>query len=133
MKIIVSLFLVLVAFQLSAQCCQSLTGLEPKTEFDNIHVQKISEDSFQSTFVIWVKKEVKEHFHKEHSENIVVIQGKAVMTINGEKVTIKKGDFLNIPQGTKHAVIEVLSRKPLKVLSTQAPYFDGTDRTFVTD
>lgn len=109
---------------------KNLNDYQPSESYENIHVLKIAEDDLQSTYIIWVKDSVSEHYHASHTENIVVIQGKARMTINGEEIVVKKGDFINIPEGTKHAVIEVLSHKPLKVLSTQTPMFDGKDRIF---
>ena len=108
----------------------SLQKLQPEEDYENIHVQKISEDSLQSSFVIWVKKGVKEHFHAKHSENIYVIEGKAEMTLGTKVFTIDKGDYFNIPKGTLHSVTKVLSKKPLKVLSIQSPLFDGSDRIF---
>ena len=108
-----------------------LKDISPDKGFDNVYSKKITDDSLQSSFIIWVKKDVLEHYHKTHTENIYVLEGKAKMTINGQNLIIKKGDFLNIPMGTKHAVIKVLSRKPLKVLSIQSPQFDGTDRIII--
>lgn len=105
---------------------------EPEEDYDNIWVKKISEDVHQSVFVIWVKEDVKMHFHEAHTENIVVLSGKAEMVIGNEKLRIKKGDHINIPKGTHHAVTKVY-RKPLKVLSIQSPLFDGKDRVFVEE
>ncbi len=105
---------------------------EPDGDFENIWVKKIAEDEYQSVFVIWVKENVKMHFHKEHTENIVVLSGKAEMSIGDKQVIIKKGDHLNIPKGTHHAVTKVYG-KTLKVLSIQSPLFDGKDRVFVEE
>ena len=116
-----------------SQAHSALNSYFPEAEFDNIHVKKITSDSLQSCFIIWVKKGVKGHFHKDHSENLVVIEGRALMTLNNEEFEIKAGDFINIPKGTKHSVLEVLSEVPLKVLSIQSPYFDGTDRVFLQE
>jgi mannose-6-phosphate isomerase-like protein (cupin superfamily) len=100
-------------------------------KFENVCVQKISDDSLQTTFVIWIKKGVPEHYHLTHTENIYVLEGRAQMTINGVRQQVKKGDYLTIPMGTKHAVTQVISRKPLKVLSIQSPRFDGSDRIII--
>jgi quercetin dioxygenase-like cupin family protein len=105
--------------------------IQPKKEFDNILVEKIFEDSLQSTFVIWVKKNVPKHYHEYHTEYIQVLRGKAIMLIGDEKRIIKKGDFIIIPKGKIHAVLKV-KRGPLKVVSVQAPKFDG-ERVFVED
>lgn len=110
---------------------KSLSEYQPTEEYDNIHVLKIAEDEKQSSFIIWVKKGVKGHFHQTHTENLVVIEGKAIMMLGDKTITIKKGDYINIPDQTPHSVIEVFSRKPLKVLSIQSPLFDGKDRIFI--
>ncbi len=111
----------------------ALDTVQPPGDFENVSVKKISEDSLQSVFVIWVKKDVKGHFHQEHTESIVVLEGKAEMLLGDKTITIKKGDYLIIPKGTKHAVNRIIGRKTLKVLSIQAPNFDGTDRIFTTE
>lgn len=114
-----------------AQTYLELDTLRPPADFDNVYSQKIASDSLQSTFVIWIKKDVKGHFHQVHTENIIVLEGKAEMLFNGKTIIIQKGDYLNIPKGTQHAVTKVLSKKPLKVISIQSPNFDGTDRVFI--
>lgn len=130
MKLLVSLFFLL-SIQIGyGQFHKQLKEIRPVVEFENVSVKLIAEDSLQSTFLIWIKKDVRGHFHKYHTENIVVLEGKAEMLFNGEKIIIKKGDYLNIPKGTHHSVEKVISRKPLKVLSIQSPNFDGKDRVF---
>ena len=107
--------------------------LKAPKNFENVHVQTLAHDSLQSVFVIWVKKEVKGHFHAAHTECIVVLEGKALMRLNDQIITIKRGDVIHVPSGTKHAVLEVKGNKTLKVLSIQAPYFDGKDRVFIQE
>jgi mannose-6-phosphate isomerase-like protein (cupin superfamily) len=125
------LLLVGISFKGRTQTHKNLSEILPPDNYENVHVQKIAEDSLQSSFIIWIKKDVKGHFHQEHTENIMVLEGKAEMLFNGEKTIVKKGDYLNIPKGTHHSVEKVLSKKPLKVLSIQSPYFDGKDRIFI--
>ena len=99
--------------------------------YDNIHIQKIAEDTFQSSYVIWVKEQVKSHYHDHHSEYIHVLDGKAIMRLDSSNFTIQKGDVIFIPQKSIHAV-KTLSKKPLKVISIQTPLFDG-DRVWVEE
>ncbi len=94
-------------------------------------VEKISEDSLHSTFCITIPEKVPLHYHRFHTENIVVTRGKALMKLGSDTLIIGKGDQLTIPKGTPHEVIKVISRKPLRVYSIQSPKFDGTDRYFV--
>lgn len=130
MKVILGFLLSICSSIGYSQDLHSLKMMEPTVEYENIYVEKISEDSLQSSFVIWIKSGVPEHFHAEHSENIYVISGKATMTLADSTFTIRAGDHLTIPKGTPHSVTEVFGRKPLQVLSIQSPKFDGSDRIF---
>lgn len=131
MKNLLFLISLTISLTCSAQEFSELKKYEPTEEYDNIHVQKIAEDEFQSVFIIWVKNNVKEHYHANHSENIVVLEGEAVMTLGDQMFLIKKGDYLNIPKGTQHSITQITSETPLKVLSIQSPLFKGEDRVFM--
>jgi len=110
----------------------SATKLEPdSSNFENIYVKKYAETEHQSTFIIWIKKEVKPHYHANHTEFVQVISGKGIMNLNGETFKIKKSSSMLITKGSVHSVITT-SRKPLKVISVQAPIFDG-DRIWVEE
>jgi len=102
---------------------------KPVEAFENIKIEKLYSDERATSFLIWVKKGVEEHYHSLHTEQLYVLSGKGKMTIKGEVIVIKKGDFIVIPKGTNHSV-KVVGRKPLKVLSIQAPEFKGKDRIF---
>jgi mannose-6-phosphate isomerase-like protein (cupin superfamily) len=104
--------------------------LEPdSSNYENIYVKKVGEDNLQSTYVIWVKKEVKSHYHAHHTEVVFVFSGKGLMSLDGKEQKIKRGSTVRIPSGSVHSVITT-SKKPLKVLSVQSPKFDG-DRIWV--
>ncbi|MCB9223274.1 MAG: cupin domain-containing protein [Crocinitomicaceae bacterium] len=130
-RIIIISTLVLAAVSF-AQNIVGLKDLKPEKEFDNIFIKKVSDDDYQSTFVIWVKQKVRLHKHEHHSENIYVLEGKGEMVIGDEKFVIKKGDYFNIPKNTPHG-LKVLSSSPVKVLSIQSPQFLGQDRIFLED
>ena len=98
--------------------------------FENIYSEKIAEDSLQSTFFIAIKKQVLHHYHKEHSECIVVLSGKGEMALGKQKIKLRAGIQVSIPINTVHSVV-VTSKKPLKVISIQSPMFDGKDRFYV--
>jgi quercetin dioxygenase-like cupin family protein len=132
-SVLLGLFCTTSVFFVFSQKHWNMDTLKSPNDFENVHVQILTHDSLQSVFVIWVKKEVKGHFHAEHTECIVVLEGKAVMRLNDQVIQIKRGDVIQVPSGTKHAVLEVKGRKNLKVLSIQSPYFDGTDRIFIQD
>jgi mannose-6-phosphate isomerase-like protein (cupin superfamily) len=109
---------------------QSLDTIKPPATFENIYSRALYKDSaFVSSFVIFIKKEVKMHKHLEHAEHVIVLEGSGEMTVGDKTFGIKKGDVVFIPRGTFHSV-KTTSKKPLKVISLQAPFFDGKDRVF---
>ena len=128
-KILFAFFLELVFINTKAQNYQALDTIKPIETFENIYNRQLYSDSLSSSFLIFVKTEVKEHKHANHSENVVVIDGEATMKIDGKSFKIKKGDMINIPKNSWHYV-KVTSKTPLKVLSIQSPNFDGKDRIF---
>jgi mannose-6-phosphate isomerase-like protein (cupin superfamily) len=108
---------------------QSLDTVRAIGPYDNIYSRALYSDSLSSSFAIFIKNEVKEHKHEKHSENIVVLDGEAVMKVDGKSFKIKKGDLIFVPKNTWHYV-KVTSKIPLKVVSIQSPNFDGKDRIF---
>lgn len=130
-KLLLSLVLLLTVLTF-AQDIVSLKEIQPHEEYENILVKPYFSDQHQSSYIIWIKKEVRLHKHEHHTENIYVIEGKGEMTIGDEKFVIKKGDFFTIPENTPHALI-VHSSKPVKVLSIQSPKFEGKDRIFLDE
>lgn len=125
-----SAFLLLTIQTTSAQKHLSLDTVKAPASYENIHVVPIASDSLVSSFVIFVKKEVKAHKHVTHSENVYILEGEGMMTLGDKKFKVKKGDMVVIPKNTVHS-LKVTSSKPAKVLSVQSPVFDGKDRVFV--
>ena len=124
--IIISTFCFVLA---QAQLINTNENVPDSVSYPNVYVKPIHTDSLQSTFMIWVKKEVKPHFHQYHTEYIQVVSGTGTMTLDDSTIVIKQGDAVIIPMGAIHSVITT-SEKPLKVISVQAPKFDG-DRVWV--
>ena len=129
-KIICALFTILISQCLVAQEVWNINEIEPAEEFDNIHSQEMYSDSFGTSFVIWLKKEVKLHRHDFHTEKLYVLEGTGVSVLNNEMKMIKPGDFIVIPQGIPHSVT-VTSEEPMKVISIQTPQFFGKDRVYI--
>jgi mannose-6-phosphate isomerase-like protein (cupin superfamily) len=80
--------------------------------------------------VIFVKKEVKLHKHIAHTEHVYILDGEGEMVVNNKTIQVKKGDIISIPKNTPHS-LKVTSAIPVKVLSVQAPFFDGKDRVML--
>ncbi len=130
MKKIFFVLICLVAFIGLSQELIPLKKVKPHKEYENILVKPYSSDANSSSFIIWVKKSVRLHKHQHHTENLYVISGKGELTLGDEILIIKKGDYINIPKDTPHA-LKVLSSKPIKVLSIQSPKFIGADRIYL--
>ncbi|NUM50292.1 MAG: cupin domain-containing protein [Flavobacteriales bacterium] len=121
------LFIYLLTGNMIAQNKTNIYTITPPKEFENILIEKLFSDSLSSSFIIWIKKEVKPHKHLYHTENILVLEGSAEMNIEGITHILNEGSFLIIPPHHVHSV-KTTSKIPLKVLSVQSPEFDGTDR-----
>lgn len=104
-------------------------ALKPEKEFENILPHSLFSDENATSVLLWIKQGVKPHYHASHSEHVVVLSGKGTMRLGDEMLDIRKGDIIFIPKGTIHSV-QVKSRV-LKVISIQAPEFDGSDRIMV--
>lgn len=122
------LILVLIGTKISAQQISTDTIKSPTS--DKNYVRTLHHDSLSSSFLIIIPKEVKAHYHADHTEQVIILSGEADMMLGEQKLHIKAGDVIIIPKATKHSVM-VTSTEPLKIISVQAPYFDGTDRVMI--
>jgi len=114
----------------SAQSVQSSDTVKAPASYENVFVKPLTSDSLASSYVIFIKKEVKKHKHLFHTENVYVLDGEGELMLGDKTIQIKKGDIVFIPKNTIHA-FKVTSAVPVKIISIQAPYFDGKDRVFV--
>lgn len=110
-----------------------LPTIEIPTGAAAIHNQPLAASKHSSSFLLTIDAVVPNHYHQYHTEQIYVLEGTARMRLANEERTIQPGDYLLIPPGTVHGVIEITSKKPLKVLSIQSPRFDPSDRIMVPD
>ena len=111
----------------------NISKIKSSTQFDNIYSQLLFTDSNKvSSFLIEIKKEVKAHKHLEHAEHVYILEGRGEMKLGADSFKIKKGDLIFIPANTFHSV-KTHSKKSLKVISIQAPYFDGKDRILLSN
>lgn len=119
----------LLSYSLKSQGYIGTDTVGLKTLSDNLYNKAAFGDSLASSFVIVIKKEVKPHKHLSHSEHVVVVSGAGQMQLGDKTFPVKKGDLVFIPKNTVHSV-KSTGKEPLKVISIQAPYFDGKDRVF---
>lgn len=113
-----------------AQSAINLDTVHVRESYDNVLIKKLHSDKNASAFLIFIKKEVRLHKHLMHSETIYILEGTGDMLLGDKKIEVKKGDIIFVPENTPHSV-KVTSIIPLKVISNQAPEFDGTDRVFM--
>jgi len=129
-----SLFSIIALFILAhmsfGQQVENIANFQPELNYENVHVYELDSDPLTSTYLIWVKSDVKEHYHAEHTEVVYVLEGEGELTLGDTKRIIRPGDYIFIPKGTRHSVL-VKSESPMKVLSVQTPQFDGSDRVIV--
>jgi quercetin dioxygenase-like cupin family protein len=73
------------------------------------------------------------HFHAEHDEVIVFLEGEADFRLGEAVTTVRAGDVVSIPAGVVHATIR--ARTHVLLAASFAPGFDlaNEDRTYVDD
>lgn len=113
----------------SFQCTDTIKVPEAT---ENVFNKPLYSDSLASSFFIAIKKEVKPHLHLYHSEHVYFLQGSGEMKLGEKIISVKKGDVIFIPQNTVHS-LKVTSNEMVKIISVQAPFFDGKDRVFVEE
>lgn len=132
MKLIALILFSFFCNNISAQSVINIDTVGLNTSAKNIYSRMCFGDSLTSSFCIVIKNEVKLHKHQNHSEHVVVIAGTGIMRLSDKTFNIKTGDVIFIPKNTAHAV-KTTSKEPLKVMSIQAPNFDGTDRIMIEE
>jgi mannose-6-phosphate isomerase-like protein (cupin superfamily) len=128
--ILIIFIMVVISFSCFAQKVDNLPSLKQKQPYDNTITETMNSDSNVTSIVIWIKKEIKPHYHANHSEHVMILEGEGQMLVDKQSYFVKPGDLIYIPTGTVHA-LRVTSKLPMKVLSIQTPQFDENDRVMV--
>ena len=126
MKILHLFFLFMLTNSLNAQEIVHLFSKEQPEPGFGIESTKLFGDSFVTSFLIFVEATVPGHYHEFHTEQVLILEGTGTIYLGKKSVEVNAGDFIFIPAGKPHA-FEV-KKGPVKVLSIQAPGFDGSDR-----
>lgn len=71
---------------------------------------------------------VKPHFHRNHDEIVVILEGSGTMRIGEESHPLGAGRTFLVPRGTVHSVDS--TGTALRAISIFVPPFDGRDRIF---
>ncbi|MBK7182424.1 MAG: cupin domain-containing protein [Bacteroidetes bacterium] len=128
-KLLLLLLLIVPLFTIG-QNSQAWDTIKAPSEYDNIYSRALYSDSLSSSFIIFIKKEVKKHKHQFHTEHVYILEGEGEMLLGEKQLKVKRGDILFIPKNTIHS-LKVTSKEAVKVLSIQSPYFDGKDRILI--
>ena len=102
---------------------QHTTTLRPWGQFTNIFVGKdfqVKELVVKPGAILSLQK------HKYRSENWVVVEGKANVTLNKKNISLNKSDSIFIPQGAVHR-IENRQKSVLKIIEVQTGSYLGED------
>ncbi len=72
---------------------------------DNVRIEKIVSTGQKSKKDFW--------YCQDENEWVVVLKGYGVVKFfDNEEVILKEGDFINIPKGVKHKVLETSQKEP---------------------
>ena len=127
---IASATLILVSIVLHGQVLDT-SHLAPCTHSDStVQVHRLYDDSLCTSFVICIPRSVARHYHRYHTEHVMVLEGAGIIQLGDSTFSISAGTSIVIPKGTAHGV-RTTSLTPLRVISVQSPRFDGTDRIFI--
>ena len=111
------LLLFLFPLFIKAQTNQSLDTIIAPVAYENIYSRRIASDSLVSSFIIFIKKEVKKHKHVVHSEHVYILDGEGEMLLGEKTFKVKKGDLIFIPKNTPHS-LKVIDRKSTRLNSS---------------
>ncbi len=97
------------------------------TQKDNPYgTVRLAYDDLTSSFLLTIPTETKMHYHKNHSEHIMLIEGEGMVLMGYKTIKMKKNELIFITKGTPHKIINN-GRNKLKVLSIQSPFYAGKD------
>ena len=72
-----------------------------------------------------IKKDAALHYHKEHIELYLILEGSGFMELDGEKIPVKPGNTVFIDKYCRHRALG-----EMKIANVSIPSFDPTDEWF---
>lgn len=103
---------------------------EPLETSEDIRVVPLARTEAVSLQLVRVREAVAAHYHAEHTETVLIVEGEGEFTIGDEVFAARPGDSFVIPAGTVHA-FRVRGDGPAAAVTTFSPAFDGEDRIFL--
>ncbi|MDC0743975.1 cupin domain-containing protein [Polyangium mundeleinium] len=100
-------------------------GPDEKTKF-----VPLFENADHTVNVIQTRGTVPLHYHAEHDELVVILEGSGTFYVEGQTRVVKAGDVQVIPRGVVHSYVHEGPGVTV-VVSTFSPKFDPKDRIMV--
>ncbi|MDI1445536.1 cupin domain-containing protein [Polyangium sp. 6x1] len=88
------------------------------------------ENADHTVNVIQTRGTVPLHYHAEHDELVVILEGSGTFSVEGQTRVVKAGDVQVIPRGAVHSYVHEGPGVTV-VVSTFSPKFDPKDRIMV--
>lgn len=83
------------------------------------------EGAAASLHLVEISKDAKKHFHKEHAEIYLVLEGEGYLEIDEERIELKPMTSVYIFPGCRHRAVG-----NLKLINISLPKFDSSDEWF---
>ncbi|MDA7848275.1 cupin domain-containing protein [Sulfurospirillum sp.] len=80
--------------------------------------------------VIGVGEEHPCHKHERQEESFLVLEGKCAVYLDGKRIVIKKGDYLQCDPGEAHMFVNEFD-KPFKSVFIKAPHLQEKDSVYI--
>lgn len=72
-------------------------------------------------------------FHDKRQENWTVVQGEALVILDGEEINLSYGESIFIPRGAKHRIMNLSHEKLIFIEVQTGTYFGEDDITRIDD
>jgi len=109
---------------------REIVAQNPLGAEEKARVTKAFESADHTLNVIQTRGAVPAHYHADHDELVVILDGGGTFTIEGKTREVKAGDVQVIPRGAVHSYVHQGPGTTV-VLSTFSPRFDPKDRIMV--
>ena len=87
------------------------------------------DNELASVHRVTISANARAHFHKQHTEIYIGVEGDGEIELNGERQPLRPGGVVMIPPGVRHrAVVE--EGKTLVIFNIVMPPFDVNDEWF---
>ena len=77
--------------------------------------------------VVWPGKRLSLQRHRRRSEHWHIVQGEAIVTLDGEQIPLRAGESVDIPQGTAHRIKNSSKTESLVFIEVQRGDYFGED------